>query len=130
MPLEEAELGSPGQWLAIARSDLILARGGAGPGVLLESLCFHAQQAAEKGLKAVLVHNGVAFSKTHNLRTLMELLPPGCVPPPDAERVAGLSVYAVSARYPEGWGEASEQDHRQALALAAAVVAWAEGLVG
>lgn len=118
MPPDEAGLGSPAEWLAYARSDLILARRGQEPGVLLETLCFHAQQAAEKSIKAVLVHHGVFFPATHNLTLLVELLPPGSTPPPDAENVAMLSAYAVAARYPLGRDEVSEDDYREALALA------------
>ena len=129
MPPDEAELGSPKQWLAFARSDLILAQGEPEPGVLLESLCFHAQQAAEKSVKAVLVHHGVSFPKTHNLTALIELLPARCSPPPDTGRVKELSAYAVNARYPQGWGEVSEDDYREAVDLAATVVEWAGELV-
>lgn len=129
MRCDEEEPGSPAQWLVFARSDLVLAERGAVPGVLLLTLCFHAQQAAEKSLKAVLVHRGVSSPRTHNLTTLMERLPEGCAPPPEAEEVAALSVYAVAARYPEGRGEIGEEDHRRAIALAKAVVAWAEGAI-
>jgi HEPN domain-containing protein len=42
------------EWINRARSDLALAR--AKPeGVYLEDLCFHAQQAAEKAIKALLI---------------------------------------------------------------------------
>jgi len=47
--------GSPADWLRYAHSDLELARVGRAPHVLLEELCFHAHQAAEKAIKAVLV---------------------------------------------------------------------------
>jgi hypothetical protein len=47
------------------------------PNMLLEGLCFHAQQAAEKSIKAVLIDRGVSFPRTHNIRTLLELIPPG-----------------------------------------------------
>lgn len=53
------EPGSPESWLVYANSDLALAKSAAGPGILLESLCFHAQQAAEKAIKAVLIHSGI-----------------------------------------------------------------------
>jgi HEPN domain-containing protein len=53
------EPGSPAAWLRYARSDLALARVPARGEVLLESLCFHAQQAVEKSLKAVLVGRGI-----------------------------------------------------------------------
>ncbi|MGD0091486.1 MAG: HEPN domain-containing protein [Planctomycetota bacterium] len=50
--------GSPEEWLRYARSDLAVARKPCQPEILLETLCFHAQQAAEKSLKAVLVARG------------------------------------------------------------------------
>lgn len=37
-------------------------------------LGFHAQQASEKMLKALLAARGVDYPKTHNLRVLIELL--------------------------------------------------------
>ena len=46
MPPTDNEAGSATDWLRHARSDLALAQDAALPGVLLESLCFHAQQAA------------------------------------------------------------------------------------
>ena len=42
-----------------------------------DAVCFHAQQMAEKYLKAFLFKNGVDFPRTHNLRELLEL----CLPP-------------------------------------------------
>ena len=36
----------------------------------LRIVCFHAQQAVEKLLKAVLVRHGIIFSRTHNLANL------------------------------------------------------------
>ncbi len=51
---------SPLEWLNRARSDLELARS-LKPDVYLEDLCFHAQQAAEKAIKALLIHHGTPF---------------------------------------------------------------------
>ena len=53
----------PRAWLRYARSDLALARSEA-PEIYLEHLCFHAQQAVEKALKAVLIERGVRFPYT------------------------------------------------------------------
>jgi HEPN domain-containing protein len=47
----------PREWLNRARSNLALAKSGT-VGALLEDLCFEAQQAAEKAVKAVFVHRG------------------------------------------------------------------------
>ncbi len=63
MPPEGRLPGSPADWLRHAHSDLELARVGRATKVLLEGLCFHAQQAAEKALKAVLVAKVSLFLK-------------------------------------------------------------------
>jgi HEPN domain-containing protein len=39
-----------------------------------DAACFHAQQAAEKYLKAVLQEHGSTVPRTHNLITLLELV--------------------------------------------------------
>jgi HEPN domain-containing protein len=59
MASEPPRRGSPGDWLRHARSDLALARTTPTPEIMLEALCFHAQQAAEKAIKAVLVVRGI-----------------------------------------------------------------------
>ena len=48
--------GSPGEWLRYARSEYRLAAIRRPRGVMLDVLCYHAQQAAEKAIKAVLLH--------------------------------------------------------------------------
>lgn len=48
----------PREWLNRARSSLAHARA-APTEVYLEDLCFDAQQAAEKAIKAVMIHRGV-----------------------------------------------------------------------
>lgn len=53
MPTERPMPGSPAEWLARARGDLALARVPLPAGGFYEDLCFHAQQAAEKAIKAV-----------------------------------------------------------------------------
>ncbi|MBM3749068.1 MAG: HEPN domain-containing protein [Acidobacteria bacterium] len=63
----------PREWLNRARSNLRLAAVGA-PEVYREELCYNAQQAAEKAIKAVFVALGKPFPFTHNLAQLLELL--------------------------------------------------------
>jgi HEPN domain-containing protein len=92
MPPEDFAMGSPAQWLAYALSDLEVAEGPAGDNVLASTLCFHAQQAVEKSLKAVLVHRGIGFPRTHNLGVLMDLLPADCSPPDSG----GVTVHGWS----------------------------------
>jgi len=55
----------PREWLNRARSNLALARSTLA-NVYLEDLCFDAQQAAEKAIKAVFIHRVVSFPDIHN----------------------------------------------------------------
>jgi HEPN domain-containing protein len=65
---EKYALGSSAQWITHAESDLRLARLGADdPSILREQVCFHAQQAAEKALKAVLLSREIEFLYTHDV---------------------------------------------------------------
>ena len=63
-------------------------------------LGFHAQQAVEKSLKAVLSRAGVEFRRTHDLAELLDLMTDaGLAPPPNADRLDELNPFAVAARY-------------------------------
>lgn len=121
--------GSPADWLRYAYSDLELARVKRPPKVLFEGLCFHAQQAVEKALKAVLIANGIPPTKTHNIRTLLDLLPPDVVPPEEVEDAAGLTDYAVISRYPGDFESIDEKEYKETVQLAETVVFWAERII-
>ena len=55
----------PEEWMTYAQSDLKLAKlGRENDDVLNERICFHAQQAAEKALKAILLFCNVDFPLT------------------------------------------------------------------
>ncbi|MGD0089006.1 MAG: HEPN domain-containing protein [Planctomycetota bacterium] len=63
--------------------------------------CFHAQQCAEKYLKALLVEEGIAFPKTHDLRCLLNMLPiRNAAWEALRPSLANLSEDAVICRYP------------------------------
>jgi len=47
-----------------------------------ETIGFHAQQAVEKCLKAVLILHEIEFRKTHNLDELVDLLKEHTLPQP------------------------------------------------
>ena len=126
MHSEEVQPGSPQDWLRHARSDLELARTEGHDQILLEDLCFHAQQAAEKALKAVLVAHSVVFPRTHNLRTLIDLLPAEVAVSVQVQEAITLTDYAVSARYPGDLEPIDQHEYSEAVQLAQAVVAWAE----
>jgi HEPN domain-containing protein len=117
-------------WLRFAESDLALAQARADERVLLENLCFHAQQSVEKSIKAVLVLNGIAFPKTHSIERLLDLLPANVRRTEAMLEARALSGYATVMRYPGVAEPPSEQDYRNAVRLAAAVFAWAKQTLG
>ena len=122
--------GSAEDWLRYARSDLELASINQPEGVLLESLCFHAQQATEKALKAVFVLLDTDFPRTHNIRTLLDQLPDSIGIPREVDESAGLTDYAVESRYPLYTEPVDDEEYRHAVGLAKEVVLWAETLIG
>lgn len=79
-----------------------------------DATCFHAQQCAEKYLKALLQERMVAFPKTHDLEELIDLLLPDM---PDLREwrafAKSLSELAVELRYPGAWPGAD--DAREAV---------------
>jgi HEPN domain-containing protein len=122
--------GSPEDWLRHARSDLALARQQVSPEVLLAALCFHAQQAAEKSLKAVLLHQCIVFPYTHDLAQLITLLKQHGVFWPEAlDATADLTAYAVGTRYPGAYGNITPEEYTQAIEMAVWVVNWAHSLI-
>lgn len=121
--------GSPEDWLRHARSDYVLAQTPAGGDILLETLCFHAQQAVEKSLKAVLVSKGIPPPVTHNLKSLVERLPPSLTLPADVTDAVDLTDYAVTARYPGSYEEISLEEYQRAIRLAKSVTRWAESII-
>ena len=97
--------GSPSDWLRHAQSDLMLAAINPPPEVLYSELCFHAQQAVEKSIKAVLVHYGIEFRKAHDIDYLMTLLPVAAAIPTEPGSISSLTSYAVMFRYPGDYEE-------------------------
>ena len=129
MSPEDIAPGSPSDWLRHAWSDLELARVVRNSRILLEDLSFHAEQAAEKALKAVLIFKSIPFPKTHNIRTLLDLLPQDVIPTKEVKEAASLTDYAVLSRYPGDLEPVTDEEYRKALSLAEIVVKWAEGVI-
>ncbi len=93
-----------------------------------ETIGFHAQQAVEKCLKAVLILHTIEFRKTHNLDELVDLLKEHAIPqPPNTDELDMLTPYAVLLRYDFGVNESLSRD--QAMRLVQKVYVWAERLV-
>jgi HEPN domain-containing protein len=117
MPRELVEKGSPADWLVYARSDPEVARSQKSEGILLETLCFHAQQAAEKAIKAVPIHYGIPTIKSHNIGALLNLLPESVSIPSDIWQSVILTDYAVVTRYPGDYEPVSDQEYKGSTAF-------------
>ncbi len=95
---------------------------------LLYGATFHAQQCAEKYLKALLVVHSQTFPRTHDLAALSDLcLQQGLVIPVHQDALERLAAYAVQVRYP---GEDPTLDEaREACQIAQAVRRFARKLL-
>jgi HEPN domain-containing protein len=119
----------PLEWVNRARSNLLQAQARQ-EGVYLEDLCFLAQQAAEKAIKAVLIHLGVEFPYTHDLTSLIALAVGAGLSVSEAvAQAARITRFAVLARYPGLAEPVTEEEYERAIAIAKEVVEWAQQAV-
>ena len=90
------------QWMAFAEEDLLLARHGLGLAerAPLRLIAYHAQQCAEKYLKAFPVWRQVDFPYTHNIALLLELVAMQANWADSLMAAATLTPFAITARYP------------------------------
>jgi HEPN domain-containing protein len=125
------EAGDAAEWLLHAESDLHYAALGRGaPAILQNQVAFHTQQAAEKALKAVLVHASVDFPRTHDLQELLILIrDSGMLVPPELEPVNVLTRFAAETRYPGDLEPITPDELEQAIALADKTIAWARAQI-
>ena len=106
-------------WVQYAKMDLQVARrelyvSEDTEEVLTPIVCFHAQQAVEKVLKAYLIKNNIDFEKIHNLETLRKLCATVDVAFEELD-FGDLNYYGVSTRYPDGLMEMPTFDKSKEL---------------
>lgn len=131
MPSERFPPDDPREWLNRARSNLAKAQSAAGtPEVYLEDLCYDAQQAAEKAIKAVLIHLGVRFPYVHDLAQLLALVEgTGQSVSESIKQAARLTEYAVETRYPGLSEPVMRQEYEEAIVIAERTVHWAQEMI-
>ena len=131
MPQDRAVPGSPLDWLARAQGSLALAQQPKPEAAFWEDQCFLTQQAAEKSLKAIYQHKGLLFRYTHDLEELGKGLEDSGVPiPPAVKEAIVLTRYAFETRYPGPFEPVTEEEYREAVRLAEAVLVWAQNVMG
>ena len=117
-------------WIAYAEEDFAAAK------TLLQqrkpmvsAACFHAQQCAEKYLKALLILKDVDFPKTHDLSILNTLCnQAGILTGFDSQSLIELSRHGVQTRYPGN--QPTLEDARDAIRIANSVRRFARSFLG
>jgi HEPN domain-containing protein len=123
--------GGPYEWMNRARSNLLRAKADIRlPGIYLEDLCFDAQQAAEKAIKAVLISLAVRFPYVHDLMALLTLIERSGTSVPETVKEAGrLTRFAVVTRYPGIAEPVTREEYDRAVAITEVVIHWADSVV-
>ncbi len=114
-------------WLTKAKGDLRMAKAAVEvEDPLWDQCCFHAQQAAEKALKALLVSMDQDVPRTHDLvfvvEKIAELLPEASELMEDA---AAMSQYGVAPRYPSFLTSETEEEADETRRRAVGIYDWA-----
>ncbi len=112
-PPDSAILEKVKDWITFAAEDIAFAHHGmtmVKPAY--RSIAFHAQQCAEKALKAYLVYHGIDFPFTHNIAHLLELADEFTGWLKNLADAEELTPFATTARYP---GETMRVSKKQAI---------------
>ncbi len=111
------------KWIKKAESDLLVIKNNlAADEIPIDACCFHAQQAAEKYLKAYLVSKRINFPKIHDLQALLNL----CIEINTAfnqlnDYAMRLSDYSIAPRYPDAFDDLTINDAENAQKDAIAI---------
>lgn len=113
-----SEASDPLAWVERAEEDFALARSALKRKLpLAYGACFHAQQCAEKYMKALLISKSADFPKTHDLLMLNNLCSTnGIFLEIAPKHLNTLTDYAVRTRYPGA--DPTVEDAKEALELA------------
>jgi HEPN domain-containing protein len=120
---DDRHIAEAQRWWRFAKEDLAAAeRTMADKDGIPRHVCWLAQQAAEKAIKAALICLLTDFPKTHDLENLVDRLPqPWAVR--SSKALSALSEWAVEARYPGNWPEVKQTDAADAVRQAAEILA-------
>ena len=116
------------RWLQYAADDLrtaefLLQQ----PDFIPRHPCWLAQQAAEKALKALLIFLQIEYPLSHDLDQIRLLIPEGWRVRYDPPDLSFLTEWAVEARYPGDWPDATEMDAQEATDQARTVLEYVRG---
>ncbi len=123
-PEAEQEVG---RWLQEAQEELRVARYLSEAEELpARAACFHAHLAAEKALKALVLRNGSAIPRVHDLVALERMLPADLRSLVDPDDLDLLNPWAMQGRYPADLAEVPGKRVADIVQAASRMVAAAE----
>lgn len=97
---------------------------------LTDVACFHAQQCAEKSLKAFMVFHDRQVLKTHDLLKLLMICAEYDPSFNDWETaLSDMTAYAITQRYPDDWREILLPEAQEAVGNAKEVMAFVKGKI-
>ncbi|MFZ3382601.1 MAG: HEPN domain-containing protein [Candidatus Methanoperedens sp.] len=110
-------------WIAFAEEDLRMAQYSITMknAIPYRLIAFHAQQCAEKYLKAYLVFKSVDFPYTHDIFRLLELCAENADWAEKLEDAKRLTLYAITTRYPGTEDGVTRDEALHAIDLASLV---------
>ena len=119
-------------WMAKAGNDLLCIRNNlASADVPTDAVCFHAQQAAEKAIKALIASRGLVPQRTHDLTTLLnDAHANGWTVGPLREPCEVVNPYSVTARYPGVQLDPTSTEARTCAAAGEEVVRMVKSMLG
>lgn len=111
-------------WLRYSLGDLYTAESLArDPNIPPRQICWFAQQATEKGIKAALIFEDIEVPRTHELQRLISLLPDKWQQTLRHPNLANVTAWSTASRYPGEQDAPTSDDARLALDTAQEIVA-------
>lgn len=121
---------NPEEWIRRADSSLALSTSET-EGVLYEDLCYQAQQATEKALKAVYIAKKIPYPYTHDINALLSGLEQHDITiPQNLWDSVTLTIYASDTRYPGTEVPVTKKEYLEAVSLARGALRWAQEQIG
>lgn len=130
MKLSDEALARARLWMEYVVRDMQAMRLLEGQPLMEAAVCFHAQQAAEKALKAYLAAlSDQDIPRTHDLRRLHSLVLERGGEDPPTRGLLHLNQHAVASRYPEEEFP-TQQEAQEAAQFAIEIVAFVRRTIG
>lgn len=113
---------APATWLRFAEVDLALLQDALETGKPAGEVCFHAQQAVEKALKALVGLQRNIVPHTHDLVALHRRVAADMRPAVDMQQLDLLTDLEAQSRYPGNWPEPTVEEAKWASEVASSVL--------